>query len=223
MTEAHAISYEELRVRVTALVQEADSQLLEQQTPATPEWRVRDVIAHLSGVADDVVNGRLDGIASDAWTAAQVEKRSTMSFGDLLADWEQGSRGFEPMLAAAPMEVSGQALFDSFTHEHDIRNAIGRPGARGSHALDHAWEWFVAVRTTQGAPAIRFVTEGGEEVSGTGELRATVGASRFELVRATTGRRTRAEMERYEWDPAADPPILLGAPFFTIRAESLGE
>ena len=37
--------------------------------PATPEWRAHDVLAHLVGVTDDVVNGRLDGIATDAWTA----------------------------------------------------------------------------------------------------------------------------------------------------------
>jgi uncharacterized protein (TIGR03083 family) len=223
MTEPHATSYEELRVRVTGLVRDADPEVLDGTAPATPEWRVRDVIAHLAGTTDDVVNGRLDGLASDAWTAAQVEKRRTVSFAELLAEWERWSPGFERMLAAGPLEVTGQALFDAFSHEQDIRNAIGRPGARDSAALDDAWEWFVAVRTSRGAPAIRFVTEQGEAVAGTGEPRATVRASRFELVRAITGRRTRAEMEAYGWEPEADPPMLLAAPFFAIRTESLGE
>src|SRR5689334_25417189 len=102
------------------------------------------------------------------------------------------------MLAAGPMEITGQALYDAVTHEHDIRHALGRPGARDADAIAHGWEWFVAVRTASGAPAVRFVTDQGDDVAGTGEPGVTVHASRFELVRATTGRRTRSEIESYE-------------------------
>jgi hypothetical protein len=114
-------------------------------------------------------------------------------------------------------------LFDSVTHEHDIRHAVARPGARDSDAMDHSWGWFVAVRTAAGAPAMRFVTEHGEEIGGTGDVRVTVQAPRFELVRAATGRRTMAEMTSYAWDPATDVPMLIAGPLFTIRSESLGE
>jgi uncharacterized protein (TIGR03083 family) len=223
MTEQHGPSYEALRVRVTELVLETDPDVLEGPAPATPEWRVRDVLAHLAGVADDVVNGRLEGIASDAWTAAQVEKRRDLSMDELVEDWERWSPGFEQMLAAGPMEITGQALYDAVTHEHDIRHAVGRPGARDSDALDHGWQWLVAVRAAAGEPAIRFVTEEGEDIAGVGEPATTVRASRFELVRATTGRRTREEIEAYAWEPEPDPSVLLAAPFFTIRTESLGE
>jgi uncharacterized protein (TIGR03083 family) len=223
MTEEHAPSYEALRVRVTALVHETEPGLLEGSAPATPQWRVRDVLVHMAGVSDDVVNGRLEGIASDEWTAAQVDKRREFSIDELLADWEQWSPRFEQMLAAGPMEITGQALYDAVTHEHDIRHAIGRPGARDSDAIDHGWEWMVAMRSVSGAPAIRFVTDRGEEIAGAGTPELTVRASRFELVRAATGRRTREEIVAYAWDPAPDPQILITAPFFTMRAESLGE
>jgi uncharacterized protein (TIGR03083 family) len=223
MTEEHAPSYEQLRLRVTALVRDTEPGLLEGPAPATPEWRVRDVVAHLSGVADDVVNGRVEGIASDEWTAAQVDKRRELSIDELLADWEQWSPGFEQMLAAGPMEITGQALYDAVTHEHDIRHALGRPGARDSDALDQGWEWLVAVRTAGGGPAIRFVTDRGEQIAGAGDPVVTVHASRFELVRATTGRRTREEIEAYAWEPEADAAMLIAAPFFTMRSASLGE
>ena len=223
MTEQHAPAYAELRVRVTAIVRDTDPELLERPAPATPEWRVRDLVAHLSGVADDVVNGRLAGVASDEWTAAQVDRRRDLSIDGLLADWEEWSPGFEQMLAAGPMEITGQALFDAATHEHDIRHALARPGARDSDAVGYGWEWLVAVRANTGAPAIRFVTEHGEDIAGTGDPALTVRASRFDLVRATTGRRTRAEIEAYDWEPAPDPSSLLAAPFFTIRTDSLGE
>ena len=65
----------ELRVRVIELVRDVDPAVLDRPAAATPGWRVRDVLAHMVGVSDDVVNGRLDGIASDEWTGAQVERR----------------------------------------------------------------------------------------------------------------------------------------------------
>jgi uncharacterized protein (TIGR03083 family) len=223
MTEEHAPAYEALRIRVTELVRDTEPALLAGPAPATPEWRVRDVLAHLAGVADDVVNGRLEGIASDEWTAAQVDKRRDLSIADLLADWEHWSPGFEQMLAAGPMEITGQALYDAVTHEHDIRHAIGRPGARDSDAIDYGWDWMVAIRTVRDAPAIRFVTERGDQIAGAGTPTVTVRASCFEFVRATTGRRTREEIEAYGWDPKPDAHTLLSAPFFTMRTESLGE
>jgi uncharacterized protein (TIGR03083 family) len=223
MTEEHAPAYEELRIRVTELVRDTKPELLEGPAPATPEWRVRDVLAHLAGVTDDVVNGRLEGIASDEWTAAQVDKRRELSVDELIGDWERWSPDFEQMLAAGPMEITGQALYDAVTHEHDIRHAIGRPGGRDSNALDSGWEWMVAMRAVRGASAIRFVTEQGDEIAGVGSPVVTVHASRFELVRAATGRRTRAEIEAYAWEPEAEPQVLITAPFFTMRTESLGE
>ena len=223
MTERHAVVQAELRVRVTELVRSIDASALDQPAAATPGWRVRDVLAHMVGVSDDVVNGRLDGIASDAWTEAQVDKRRDVSIDDLLGDWEHYGPDFEKLLAGAPEEIAGQALFDAATHEHDVRQAIGRPGARDSNAMDLSWQWLVNTRTGAGAPAIRFVTEHGDDVAGTGEPQLTVRAPRFELLRATTGRRTTEEIASYEWDPAPDVSFLLAAPFFTIRTESLGE
>ena len=223
MTEQHALVQAELRVRVTELVRDVDPAVLDQPAAATPGWRVRDVLAHMVGVSDDVVNGRLDGIASDAWTGAQVERRRHVSIGELLGDWEHYGPEFEMLLTGAPEEIAGQAVFDAATHEHDVRQAIGRPGARDSDAMDLSWQWLVNTRTRSGAPAIRFVTEWGDELAGTGEPQVTVHAPRFELLRATTGRRTEEEIASYEWDPAPDATFLIAAPFFTIRTESLAE
>ena len=175
------------------------------------------------GVSDDVVNGRLDGIASDAWTAAQVERRRDIPIAEILADWEQWGPQFEQLLASGPPEMTGQALYDAATHEHDLRHAIGRPGARDSTAMQAGWAWLVETRTHSGAPAIRFVTERGDDVAGVGDPRATVRAPYFELFRATTGRRTAAEISSFAWEPGPNIEMIVAAPFFTIRTESLGE
>ena len=75
MTEPHAQAYADLRESRHELVGEVDPAGLERPAAATPGWRVRDVLAHLVGVSDDIVSDRRDGIASDAWTGAQVDRR----------------------------------------------------------------------------------------------------------------------------------------------------
>ena len=75
MSEGHDVAYRELRDRVRSVAEQVEPSALEQLAPATPKWRVHDVLAHLVGVPEDVVHGRLDGIASDAWTQAQVDRR----------------------------------------------------------------------------------------------------------------------------------------------------
>jgi hypothetical protein len=169
------------------------------------------------------VHDRRDGIASDAWTDAQVQRRRDVPIAQLLADWDEVGPQFESLLALGPAEVTGQALYDAATHEHDLRHAIARPGARDSDAMHGGWDWLIDARTRGGAPAIRFTSERCDDVAGVGEPTAAVHAPYFELFRATTGRRTAAEITSYEWEPAPALDMILAAPFFTIRTESLHE
>ena len=223
MSEPHAPAYQAVRTRVSELLQGPGAAAFDRTAPATPEWRVHDVLSHMVGVTVDVVHGRLDGIATDPWTAAQVDARAGDSLDALLDEWAAYSPRFEEMLAAVPDEISGQALLDAATHEHDIRHAIGVPGARDSDAVAFGWDWLVATRTRAGRSAIRFVTETDDVVAGAGDPVVTARAGRFELVRASTGRRSAGEIARYAWDPAPDPEQLLAAPFFRVRAEPLCE
>jgi uncharacterized protein (TIGR03083 family) len=192
-------------------------------SPATPDWRVRDLLAHMVGVTADVVEGRLDGIASDAWTGAQVAARAGAVVDELLEEWEHYGPIFATTLEGLPFSIHGQAMFDAVTHEHDLRNALGAPGARDSDAVALGWRWMVSARTDAGAPAVRFVTDVGVDIAGTGDPVATVEAPRFELVRAVTGRRTLDEISAFGWDPEPKPDLVVAAPMFTPRSESLGE
>ena len=217
-------AYAGVRARVTEIVRGAGPAALEAISPATPEWRIRDVFAHLVGVPADVLAGKLDGVATDAWTRAQVDARRDASVDDMLAEWAETGPQFEAALAGVPFEISGQALFDAMTHEHDIRAALGVPGGRDSDAVDLAWEWILGARTRGGAPTLCYVTENRKDVSGVGDVVATVEAPRFELLRAVTGRRTAAEIEGYGWDPEPRLDLILGsADLFTLRATPLGE
>jgi uncharacterized protein (TIGR03083 family) len=223
MSESHAEAYRALRARVREGVESADGGAMLAVVPATPEWRAHDVLAHLVGVTDDVVNGRLEGLASDAWTQAQVDARAGRSTVELLDEWDKTAPQFEAMLAAAPAEIAGQALFDAATHEHDLRNALGVPGARDSDAVGTGWAWIVDARTRAGAHAMCFVIDGGEQTSGVGDAVARIEASRFELFRAVSGRRTPDEIAGYGWNRDPEPSLVLGAEIFTMRTSSLGE
>ncbi len=217
MSEEHAVAYRALRARVTELVSSAESAAIVAPSPATPSWSAHDVLAHMVGVTDDVVHGRLDGVATDPWTAAQVESRRDTSVAAMLAEWETLGPQFETLMAGVPAKIAGQAVFDAMTHEHDLRRALDRPGARDSDAIELSWEWIVGARNANSGTILRVVTEHGEEILGDGEPRATVRASRFELLRAQTGRRSRSEIAEYEWEPQCMPELLIAAPeIFTI-------
>jgi uncharacterized protein (TIGR03083 family) len=223
MSESHGIAYRGVRARVREVIEGLDAKELERVVPATPKWTAHDVLAHLVGVPDDVVHGRMDGLASEPWTQAQVDARAAATAADLLAEWDEYAAQFEEMLSAAPGEIAGQAIFDAATHEHDLRNALGITGARDSDAVGSGWDWIVDARTRAGRPAICFVVEAGDQISGAGDLAARVEAPRFEFFRAVAGRRTAKEIAHYGWNCEPVPSLLLAADFFSIPADSIGE
>lgn len=80
-------AYAEARGRLQNLLAGLDQAALAARVPACPAWTVLDVLAHLAGVAADVVNGTYFYGAADAWrdvrlaaardqwTASQVRSR----------------------------------------------------------------------------------------------------------------------------------------------------
>ena len=214
---ACADAYRALRERVSVIVRQADPAALDALAPATPEWRVRDVLAHMVGVNTDILTGTLDGVASDAWTAAQVATRHDWPIEQMLEEWAESAGAVE---ANAPLlgPAVGQWLYDACTHEHDVRQALGAPGARDSGAVAIGFEW----GTDRLAAGLTLHTEAGVKDVGAGEPRTGVHASRFEIVRAMTGRRSAAQIEAYGWDgPARPEHLVLG--IFTLRADDFVE
>ncbi len=220
----HAAAYAALRRRVVDLVRHATDDQLEAHAPATPEWRVRDVLAHLSGVTADILSGNLDGVATDAWTEAQVGARRGLSVDALLAEWEENGPVIDPMIPSFG-PVAGQFLTDAITHEQDIRGALDEPGARDSDAIDISFEWIGelvgGMRDEGRAGALQIDTASGAYVFGSG-VPARCATTKFELVRATTGRRSIEQIEAWGWqgEPRIEPLVL---PIFTARPDPLVE
>src|SRR4051794_24637088 len=133
-------AYRELHLRVDALVRAATPEQCSSVAPATPEWRVHDLLAHLVGVPADILAGRLENVASDAWTEAQVAPRRDLPTVALLEEWSETSPQVEPMIPSFG-PVAGQMVGDAVTHEHDIRDALDAPGARDSTAVHIGSHW----------------------------------------------------------------------------------
>lgn len=134
-TEQVCASYDELRARVTDLMRSISTQQAQTVVPHCPQWTVKDCLAHIIGVPEDVMNGQMDGVATDAWTDRQVQRHKQDSVDDLLAVWETNAPIFGKILPNIPQPILSQFMFDQTTHEHDIRAALGKPGARESMAV----------------------------------------------------------------------------------------
>ena len=128
----HAAVYRDVRVRISGLVCDLSDETLDVVAPATPKWRVRDIVAHLAGGTADIVAGNLEGVASDPWTQAHVDARRDATIAELLDEWARCSATVEPMIASFDPLMRTMLLTDAVTHEHDLRAAIGRPGERDS-------------------------------------------------------------------------------------------
>jgi uncharacterized protein (TIGR03083 family) len=92
-------AYADTRRRFQELVAAPDDARLMTLVPACPDWTVRDVLAHLTGIATDVVSGTYFAGAGDAWsdirlaterdrwTDSQVRSRRGRPVPVLLAEW----------------------------------------------------------------------------------------------------------------------------------------
>jgi uncharacterized protein (TIGR03083 family) len=216
----YAQTYHDTRGRVIDLVGNLDQQQLDTIAPATPEWRVRDIVAHLTGVCADILAGNLGGVATDGWTARQVDDRRDVPFDEMLREWEEKGAAIEALVPDFPEVAVGQMITDTATHEQDVRGALDTPGGRDSDAVDIAVHW--GAQMLDGSQPLRLETDAGALDVGDGTPVATVEASRFELLRAMTGRRSLDQMRAYGWEGAPCPERLI-LRIFTPRAEPLVE
>ena len=210
-----------LRERVSAMVATAPIEQLQAIAPATPEWRVHDVIAHMVGVPADVLAGRMEGVTTDAWTAAQVDARRDVPTAALIDEWSANAATFEPMLGDFGV-MAGQALLDACTHEHDVRDALGAPGARDTDAVHIGSQWLGDrigdFNAAAGHGPLRIETDLWSETYGDGEPVATLRVSAFELMRGSTGRRSQRQLDTWDWSGAARPELVV-MPIFTARTD----
>ncbi|MGE2715658.1 maleylpyruvate isomerase family mycothiol-dependent enzyme [Mycolicibacterium litorale] len=195
--------YRECYERIVALLTELDEAQWNTAVPACPGWTVRDVVAHLAAVADEWADGRLAGVPSDEHTAAQVARFRDVGTADLLAAWADAAGKLEESALDRGLVAP---VADVVSHEHDLRTALGRPGARDSAAVRYSSQQVLDI--LESPVPLRVIVEDAEYRYGPAdgdELRLQT--SRFESLRWRTGRRSRAQLAAMDW--SADPaPVL---------------
>jgi uncharacterized protein (TIGR03083 family) len=113
--------YRTVRERIAAVVSD---DVAATRVPATPLWDVHDVVAHLAGVVEDALHGNMDGVTTDPWTAAQVQRGAAKPVSQMLSEWSAGAPLVESVLSA-PGSSADRAVYDICTHEADLRHALG--------------------------------------------------------------------------------------------------
>ena len=211
---------------------------------ACPGWTVKDTIAHLVGIAQSWITGSLDGYAAPAWTAAQVEAMDDVTVEELVRIWysvldeflarmrsidelpEAVLTSFGPLVReAVPLSI----IDDLVSHEHDIRHALGRPGARDDIAVRLATGGHVGLmrrlNAAAGLPTLEIITTDDRSwLVGTDSPAMTLRAPLFEVFRATGGRRTLDEIWAMNWSGDPEPFIpTFVMPMFTPPTVSLEE
>ena len=220
-------AYSATRGRVIDLASGLSDEAAARRVPACPDWTVRDVLGHLTGIAVDATKGELEGVGSPEWTQRQVDERKDLTIGELLAQWEEAGKQIDGALEHFPKAAASLFVGDTVTHEHDIRHPLAKAGDRAAPAIvlavDGYRRWFGRRIKDRAMPAVRLRAEGREWVAGAGDPAVTVDApSTFDLLRGLTGRRTRDEIAAFEWSGDPEPYLDLFSSY-GMPAAPLGE
>ena len=208
---------------MVAVGRSLDGEQAELAVPACPEWTVREVFAHQAGVCADILAGRMEGVATDDWTARQVAERADHSLPRILDEWDRDAPAVVELLAPVADQVDPRLLGDQWTHDQDVRGAVGRPGARNDRRAGYVTRGLIGafVQRVGAADLDPVIVDTGLADVPAGGARLVVDP--FEFARAGLGRRSRAQMSAWAW-PVDDPgPYIDVLPVFTARTTDLVE
>ncbi len=210
--DPYAAAFLESRRAIIELVDTCPEEEWLATSPLTPQWRVRDVLAHLVGVGEDIAAGRFPSGDMNAWTAAHVERGRDLSVHELAQMWSANT------IADAFNEAFAQMLFDQITHEYDIRYALGRPGSTDTPGIRLSVRF--AKNIVRGERPVVLWLDGEEwRVRGTAdeENPFTLTSSHFEFLRAATGRRSLQQIRAMDWsdDVTYVENLMFGSGFFS--------
>jgi len=175
--------------------------------PCCPDWTIHDLFAHMAGVSADICTGNLDGVTTDAWTDAQVQQRRGRDLAEVCTEWDERGAVVERMIRAGGV-FPPPFFIDAFTHEWDLRHAVGAVATPDLELLATALPGLVTSwgsRLDQAGLAAVELTLG-EETSTVGSAlpAVTLRIDPFTFVRVRMGRRSRAQIERLGWGPGVD-------------------
>lgn len=219
-----AATYREIREGMLALAPGLTDEEWATLAPATPEWTVKDLYAHLTGVAADVLIGSVVFPGTDEWTAKQVGDRAAETPEQVCAEWAQIGPELESRIAELGPTLSATVI-DVWHHDQDARNAVGHHANRTGEGLRLALRSgnLMGPKIEAAAlPALAVSSEGYERLFGQGEARVSVAGDPYEMARSFMGRRSFDQIRSFDW--TGDPePYLEHFSVFPPRSDPLVE
>jgi uncharacterized protein (TIGR03083 family) len=205
--------YEQTRRSLVELVRSLSDEQRALTVPATPDWSVQDVLAHVIGINADLRVGSYGPGDQDAWTANQVATRRGRSIDELAAEWDAEAPGFEAGLRAFGYEMGSHFLGDLLQHLADVRHALGLPRVADDQtllvALDFYLDSFHESLVTARVGGVQVDAGGDEWTLGEGDVVASWAADRHEVLRALGGRRDEAQIRAFRWTGDVDAIVPL--------------
>jgi len=206
-----ALAYQEVRNRCLALAKEITSEQAAIATPCCPEWSVKDTFAHLAGVPADVLTGNIENAATAEWADAQISARAHLSLQEICEELDHKGSEMDDVIRSMGAKTMPRFYLDCWTHEWDIRHALGAWTTPDLTLPVYAWPFLAEklgeLSRSANAEAITLAVQLPDRTDtvalGTGEPTRTVELSLFEAMRVTMGRRSRAQIEAMGLDPGA--------------------
>ena len=213
--------YESVRGDLIAMVRAADASELEAIVPATPKSHVRDVVAHVTGITEDLNAGNFGDGDADAFTRAQVERHRAAPLTDVVAIWDARKHPqFEAGLQTLGYQIGNHFVGDLFIHVVDVASTLGAVIERDSTAVWVSLDWYLDALEEALADldlgSLEVISGPERRVIGTTPVTATVTASPFEMLRACRGPAfhrpdRRLRMDRRDGRLSTQPEPLLDA------------
>jgi mycothiol maleylpyruvate isomerase-like protein len=209
--------YERTKRAFVAVVSSLPDDSLQVRVPATPLWSVRDVVAHVVGLAADL-NAQRFPAAGDGdgqrWTDRQVAERRDTKFTAVLDEWDRETPAFAEGLRTFGYETGSHFVADLHAHYHDVRGALALPRNADELvvrvALDHYLD-FVDRMLADAAWGTLEVVAGAEArlLGAHGPHYARLCAQPFEVLRSVSGRRSARQIRALDWDGERDKFLVL--------------
>lgn len=241
------LAYAENKARMIRSVGGPNSPAWSTRVPATPAWDVRDVVAHVTGIAVDGADATMPAdvnlleqfrdpevvAARDAYADGQVLRRSGSTPSDVVAEWDAAEPALLDRLrcgptgpGALPFGFDVVLVTDLCVHTDDVARALGLPPNRDTAASKVALAGYcfgVDYRLRAlGLPALSLRYDGKDRTLGEGAAAAVVAADRWELLRVLAGRRSRTQIRDLDWTGDPEPYLAL-LPAYGERPDALVE
>ncbi|MFV2128069.1 maleylpyruvate isomerase family mycothiol-dependent enzyme [Micromonospora sp. LOL_013] len=217
-----AAGYRQVRRNVAELLT-AGSPDLAAAVPGCPDWNIADLASHLvqvcARVHERITSGEAAAEGTGGGPAAGVQfsllpaDRATAplpagGIGELLDDWTRLSGPVEQFLGEPFSVRRGILVMDAFTHELDLRQALGMDPPAPEHpalpvAMGILAKGLSLSTRNRGLPALRVETDLGQWPVGDGAPAATVAGSWHDVYQAMSGRLTEDRIRALRWN--ADP------------------